>query len=62
MSVDWEEESLHVSAMVATMIIADSKLMTTGFCNENALILYVYLANDNDESESVLTVSRVLSI
>jgi len=28
-----------------------------GFCHEHALILYVYLSNDNGEDESVLTVS-----
>lgn len=27
-----------------------------GFCDENALILYVYLANDHDDTESVITV------
>jgi len=28
-----------------------------GFCHENALILYVYLGSDHDDTESVLTVS-----
>lgn len=31
--------------------------MRVGFCDEHALILYVYLPNDEDGPESVLTVS-----
>ena len=30
--------------------------LSTGFCHEHALILYVYLPNDNGDDESVLTV------
>ena len=38
--------------------VAHIRLLTSsGFCNDNALILYVYLANDHEETESVLTVS-----
>ena len=41
------------------MIMADR--YHPGFCDENALILYVYLANDHDNTESVLTVSLLRS-
>ena len=30
-----------------------------GFCHDNALILYVYLGNDHEDTESVITVSHI---
>lgn len=37
-------------------------LRLTGFCHEHALILYVYLPNDNGDDESVLTVRADLEL
>jgi hypothetical protein len=41
--------------------VVSGVLMTTGFCHEHALILYVYLPNEHSEEESVLTV-RLLEL
>jgi hypothetical protein len=39
--------------------VADMGVRGIGFCHEHALILYVYLPNDDTE-DSVLTVSDLL--
>ena len=48
--------TLAVGGGVGEKVTADS-WRGVGFCHEHALILYVYLAND-DVEDSVLTVSR----
>jgi hypothetical protein len=60
-------ESLHVSVNMCRVGSDRSKSVVSilqnydsdsllGFCHDHALILYVYLPNDNGEDESVLTV------
>lgn len=62
---DWGKV-MSVGRMGGRVIACQSSLFTCGyevlirslgFCNEHALILYVYLPNDGDGEESVLTVN-----